>query len=118
VVIMGDPGPVRHPRTGLAAWSLTVLTLAVLAAALVLVALNATRTGASRIGLQAFLSVAVLMYTGSGRLIASRVPGNAIGWLLASIGLSLVTAWAGSSALTGAGTGFTRPPGGCPRSGT
>jgi hypothetical protein len=37
------------------------------------------------------LSAAVLMYAGSGRLIASRVPGNAIGWLLASIGLSLVT---------------------------
>ncbi len=81
----------RHPRIGLAAWSLTVLTLAVLAAALVLVALNATRMGTSRIGLQVLLSAAVLMYAGSGRLIASRVPGNAIGWLLASVGLSLVT---------------------------
>ena len=88
---MGDVRPVRHPRIGLVAWSLTVLTLAVLAAALVLVALNATRMGASRIGLQAFLSAAVLMYAGCGRLIASRVPGNAIGWLLGSIGLSLVT---------------------------
>ncbi len=91
MVIMGDAGPVRHPRIGLAAWSLTVLTLAVLAAALALVALNAARMGASRIGLQAFLSAAVLLYAGSGRLIASRVPGNAIGWLLASVGLSLVT---------------------------
>ena len=66
------------------AWSLTALTLAVLAADLVLVALNTRRTGASRIGLEAFLSAAVLMYAGSGRLIAGRVPGNAIGWLLGS----------------------------------
>jgi hypothetical protein len=35
------------------------------------------------------LAAAVLPYTGTGRLITARVPGNAIGWLLAQIGLLL-----------------------------
>ena len=89
---MGEAGPVRRPRTHqAAAWGLTVLTLAVLAAALVFTVLNTSRIGMGRIGLGAILSAAVLLYAASGRLIASRLPDNAIGWLLGSIGLSVAT---------------------------
>ena len=68
-----------------------MLTLAVLAAALVFTVLNTSRIGMGRIGLGAILSAAVLLYAASGRLIASRLPDNAIGWLLGSIGLSVAT---------------------------
>ena len=89
---MGEAGPARRPRTHqAAAWGLTVLTLAVLAAALVFTALNTSRIGTARVGLGAVLSAAVLLYAASGRLIASRLPDNAIGWLLGSIGLSVAT---------------------------
>ena len=87
---MGEVKPARRTRTHLAAaWGLTILILAVLAADLVFVSLNASRTGTSKAGLDAFLVAAVLLYAASGYLIASRRPGNAIGWLLGSIGLSL-----------------------------
>ena len=89
---MGEAGPARRPATHqAAAWGLTVLTLAVLAAALVFTVLNTSRIGMGRIGLGAILSGAVLLYAASGRLIASRLPDNAIGWLLGSIGLSVAT---------------------------
>jgi MFS family permease len=88
VVIMGVIEPARQKY---AAWSLTIVTLALLAATLVLAVLNTRRTGVSRLGLDAALSAAVLLYAASGRLIAGRRPDNAIGWLLASIGLALTT---------------------------
>jgi hypothetical protein len=71
--------------------SLTILTLAVLAAALVFTALNTGRIGTARVGLSAVLSAGVLMYVASSRLITSRRPGNAIGWLLGAIGLAVAT---------------------------
>ena len=86
---MGVIEPARRPRTGWAAWLLTMVTLAVLTADLVFVSLNAGRIGTARVGLDATLAAAVLMYAASGRLIATRRPDNAIGWLLGSIGLSL-----------------------------
>ena len=44
------------------------------------------------IGLYGLLSVGALAYAGAGGLIARRVPGNAIGWLLGLTGLSLTVA--------------------------
>ena len=91
-------GKVRQAtRKPLVAWSLTGSVLVVLAAALVLLGLNASRLNASRlnagqIGLYGLLSVGVLAYAGAGGLIARRVPGNAIGWLLSLTGLSLTVA--------------------------
>jgi len=61
----------------------------VLVAALVLLALDASRTGTYKIIIYGFSALAVVMYAGAGRLIASRVPRNAIGWLLCLVGLSL-----------------------------
>jgi len=63
----------------------------VVAAALVFAALNTSRVGTARVGLEAILSAAVLLYAASGRLITSRQPDNAIGWLLGSIGLAVAT---------------------------
>jgi signal transduction histidine kinase len=74
---------------GVVAWWLAGLTVLVLVAALMLVGRNADRVGAGRVGSYVLLAVAVLVYAGAGRLIASRLPGNAIGWLLCLIGLSL-----------------------------
>ena len=84
-------------RKPLAAWALTGSALAVLAAALVLLGLNASQVSASRfnagkVGLYCLLSVGALAYAGAGGLIARRVPGNAIGWLLSLTGLSLTVA--------------------------
>ena len=43
----------------------------------------------STIGAYVFATVAVVVYAGIGGLIAARVPGNAIGWLLTLEGLLL-----------------------------
>ena len=76
------------------AWSLTGLALAMLAAALVLLGLNVSRPNASRldaalIGFYGLLAVGALTCAGAGGLIARRVRGNAIGWLLSLAGLCL-----------------------------
>jgi hypothetical protein len=74
-----------------AGWALPGLTVLELAAALVLVGLNVGRIGTNKTGAAAALAVAVLVYTGIGRLITARVRGNPLGWLLGLIGLSAAT---------------------------
>lgn len=74
------------------AWPLTAFTMLELVATLVLLGLNATRVSTSRMSAYAVLAVAALGYAGTGRLITSRLPRNAIGWLLGLIGLSLAAA--------------------------
>ena len=94
-------------RVRVAAWSLAGLTVLVLVAALVLAGLNAgaNQVSARQIGIYAVVAVAVGLYGGSGLLIASRLPANAIGWLLCLIGLSLaVSALAEQYALYGLAT--------------
>ena len=73
----------------LAAWSLAALTACALVPALVLAALNASRLGNVRTGADLLLAVAVGVGVATGQLIISRLPGNAIGWLLGLIELSL-----------------------------
>src|SRR5215469_8152594 len=80
-------GSGRWVRT--AAWSLVGCTALILVAAMVLLGLNAKQMGPNRIAFDVTIGLAVAVYAGVGRLIASRVPGNAIGWLLALMGLSL-----------------------------
>jgi signal transduction histidine kinase len=76
-------------RTRVAARSLTGLTLLVLVLALVLLGFNERAMATSRIAAYGISAVAVVMYVWVGRLIAARIPGNAIGWLLCLVGLSL-----------------------------
>jgi hypothetical protein len=72
-----------------AAWSLAGCTGLVQVAALVLLALNAHRISTGRISADVTLAAAVGLYAVTGRLIVSRLPRNAIGWLLSLIGLSV-----------------------------
>ena len=76
-------------RTRALAWGLAGLILLVLAGALVLFAFNARVMTPTRIGAYGFAVVAIAVYAGVGGLIAARVPGNAIGWLLCLVGLVL-----------------------------
>ena len=70
-------------------WVLAALALLTLLAMLVLLGLNAARIDTTRILASAILGVAVVLYAGAGRLITSRRPGNAVGWLLGLIGVSV-----------------------------
>jgi hypothetical protein len=65
------------------------LTAGMLTAALALLGLNAGWIYPAQLGFEAALAVAILLYAGTGLLISSRVPDNAIGWLLGLIGLLL-----------------------------
>jgi hypothetical protein len=70
-------------------WSLAGLTALVLATALTLLGLDARWIDAGKLGFEAVLAVAVVLYVGTGHLLMVRRPGNAIGLLLALVGLLL-----------------------------
>ncbi len=86
---MTDQAASRRPGTRALAWGLAGLVLLFLAGALVLLVLNARVMPPGKIGAYGFAAVAVVVYAGVGGLIAARVPGNAIGWLLTLEGLLL-----------------------------
>jgi signal transduction histidine kinase len=86
---MTDQAASRRPGTRALAWGLAGLVLLFLAGALVLLVLNARVMPPGKIGAYGFAAVAVVVYAGVGGLIAARVPGNAIGWLLSLEGLLL-----------------------------
>jgi signal transduction histidine kinase len=71
------------------AWSLAGLTTLVLASALVLLGFDVPVMDAGRVAVYVVCALAVAVYAGIGCLIATRLPANAIGWLLSVIGLSL-----------------------------
>jgi hypothetical protein len=91
---MRDPKRNSSRHVPAAAWSLAGLTLLTLAAALVLLGLDTGRMAAGRIAFYAVVALAAILYAGTGRLIATRVPRNPIGWLLGLIGLSLAAVMA------------------------
>ncbi len=70
--------------------SLAAVTVLELLAVLVLLGLNGSSpVGAGRMTGDIILALAVAVYAGAGLLISSRLRGNAIGWLLSLIGLTL-----------------------------
>jgi len=73
-------------------WVLGAVAVVLLVPTLVLLGLNVSHINAGRMFAVAVLAVAAVAYTGAGRLISSRMPGNAIGWLLSLVGLSVAIA--------------------------
>ena len=73
-------------RVRLLSWLLTGLTPLVLAAALTMLGFN-VHLMAGWFGFETVLAGAALLYADAGWLIARRLLGNAIGWLLGVIGL-------------------------------
>ena len=93
-----------------AAWPLAGFTACVLVAALVLTALNAHWRGTVRTGADLVLAVAAGVGVATSQLVISRRPGNAIGWLLGLIELSLAVAmFTDQYALYGLATAPGRP---------
>jgi hypothetical protein len=81
----------RHPAQAVG-WVLAALAVLLLVPTLVLLGLNTSHIDAGRIFADVVLAVAAVAYAGAGRVITSRLPGNAIGWLLGLVGLSIATA--------------------------
>jgi hypothetical protein len=72
-----------------ASWTLAGLTALVFATALTLLGLDARYIDAGKLGFEVVMAVAIVLYAGTGHLLMVRRPGNAIGLLLALVGLLL-----------------------------
>jgi hypothetical protein len=84
----------RHdsrPWVRVAGWLLPGFAVLEIVAALLLIGLNAGHIGRGRMAADVIIAAAVVLYAGTGRLLTSRLPGNAVGWLLGLIGLSVAT---------------------------
>jgi hypothetical protein len=71
------------------AWSVWVLAVSLTFAALAFLILNRSTPGASTFGshvTDAFFGLALLAFPSVGALVASRRPGNPIGWILVGLG--------------------------------
>ena len=82
----------RRGRGAGFAWALATLILLVLTAALVLLVLDHRVMSGGKATAYGFGAAAVVVYADVGGLIASRRPGNAIGWLLSLLSLALQNA--------------------------
>src|SRR5262245_26518755 len=99
----------RWPRV--AAWSLAGLTALVLAAALVLLGLDVPVMSPARVAVYVVCALVVAVSAAIGCLIATRLPANAIGWLLSVIGLLLAVSMCGEQyALWGLAVAAGSPP--------
>jgi hypothetical protein len=72
-----------------ASWTLAGLTALVFATALTLLGLDARYIDAGKLGFEAVMALAIVLYAGTGHLLMVRRPGNVIGLLLALVGLLL-----------------------------
>jgi hypothetical protein len=81
----------RHPAQA-AGWILAALAVLLLVPTLVLLGLNAGHIDGGRMFAVVVLALAAVAYAGAGRVITRRLPGNAIGWLLGLVGLSVAIA--------------------------
>jgi hypothetical protein len=70
------------------AWSIWAATLGLIVAALALGPANPGRLPVGHVG----LSAAFLSFATVGALLASRRPGNAVGWICCAIGLGVALA--------------------------
>jgi hypothetical protein len=78
----------KAPTAARLAWSIWAATLGLIVAALVLAPANPEGLPVGHMG----LSVAFLSFATVGALVASRRPGNAVGWICCAIGLCVALA--------------------------
>jgi hypothetical protein len=78
-----DVGPMSQRTARRLTWGLVGLALTLLVASSVIYA-----AGGSGVSISVFLWAIALVFAGVGSLIATRQPGNAIGWIFLSVGVS------------------------------